>query len=194
MRSLAVYDLETTGLSSQSDAIIQIAAVRIENGTILKNDCFFSYVNPLRHISSWISNYTGITNEDVADSPGIDKILPEFSKWVGDSTLIAHNGNRFDMKFLHAACQLYNFRTRPVNYADSIHLSWKVWGRGGLRHGLDAITERLGLVTAGQKRHDARGDTIILAEAILRMAAQYRLTHFGISPNIPINSGFLPKY
>jgi len=35
MRSLAVYDLETTGLSSQSDAIIQIAAVRIENGTIL---------------------------------------------------------------------------------------------------------------------------------------------------------------
>ncbi|EEF60481.1 3'-5' exonuclease [Pedosphaera parvula] len=164
-----IFDLETTGLSSYQDEIIQIAAVRMSNGVVCSSDSFFSYVNPGRSISSFITSYTGITNQDVGDAPRVGTVLKDFSRYAGKATLIAHNGHRFDMKFLHAGCSRNALPTRAVNYHDSIYLSRLVWGKCPGGHGLDSVLNRLQISNHGVRRHDARGDVELLAEAVEKM-------------------------
>lgn len=70
-----VFDLETTGLSSDRDKITEIGAVKIRDGIIV--DKFSQLVNPEMEISEQITELTGITNEMVEDKPTIDKVLPK---------------------------------------------------------------------------------------------------------------------
>jgi len=164
-----VFDLETTGLSPQIDSIIQIAAVRMRGGRVVAGEAFSTFVDPLRSIPAWITQYTGIRNSDVTGAPPTGRALAAFSQFVGHSTLVAHNGHRFDMKFLASGCQKERLMTRAVTYHDSLGLSWEVWGRQGMRHGLDAVLSRLDLMDHGLRRHDARGDVELLARAIEKM-------------------------
>jgi DNA polymerase-3 subunit epsilon len=165
---LIIFDLETTGLSPYSEEIIQIAAVKMKSGRILEEESFATFVNPGRRISSFITNYTGISNEDVRNAPSPMEALAAFSQFAGQSMLIAHNGKRFDLPFIRESCARHGLGTREVGFVDSMAFSRKLWGgRGG--HGLDAVVNRLQLRANGQRRHDARGDVAILAEAVKRM-------------------------
>ncbi len=171
-REWVVFDLETTGLSSEWDHIIQIAAVRMRAGRVCGSESFFSYVDPGRSIPSWITQYTGVGDRDVRGAPRVDRMLADFSAWVGTSTLVAHNGHRFDMRFLQAGCVRHGLATRPVTYHDSMWLSRLLWPQPRLRHGLDAVLERLRLTSATARRHDARGDVELLGRAVESMAEQ----------------------
>ena len=167
---MVVFDLETTGLSSRRHEIIQIAAMRISDGEIQPDDSFFSYVKPQASISRFITSYTGITNEDVKDAPMPKDVLPDFSKYCGDSLLVAHNGQRFDLPFVMRTCERHNIKTRRTHYIDSIHLSWNVWGRREVpSHNLDSVISRLKVSDDGVKRHDARGDVDLTAKCVCRM-------------------------
>jgi DNA polymerase III epsilon subunit family exonuclease len=173
LRHLVVFDLETTGLSPENDEIIQIAALRIVGGRLRSADSFSSYVRPARPVSPFITNLTGITQRDVAAAPRIAEVLPGFSAFCGDALLAAHNGHTFDVPFLRRACRGRSAGLRQVPYIDSMHLSWQVWGRGrGLSHGLDSVIARLGVATAGVRRHDARGDVDLLARCVLDLVAR----------------------
>ena len=165
---LVIFDLETTGLLPTMHDIIQIAAVRMSFGAVLHKECYSTFVNPGYRISPFITSYTGISNSNVRNAPSVATALSEFSRFVGGTTVLAHNGHRFDMPFIRAACMKTGLATRTVNYADSIHLSRGLW-TGTRKHGLDAIIERLSLSTRVFRRHDARGDVGILAEAVKRM-------------------------
>jgi len=92
-----VFDVETTGLDSGKDRIIEIGAVKIKNGKI--EDTFGTYVNPGIPIPEKITQLTGINDSHVADAPRIEQILPEFIKFIGESVIAAHNAS-FDMGFL----------------------------------------------------------------------------------------------
>ncbi len=94
---LVAFDIETTGLDKNTDAIIEIGAVKIKNGEIIEK--FDTFVNPERYISYDITKLTGISNEDVEGAPTIDKALVDFKNFIGDSLLIAHNAS-FDMGFI----------------------------------------------------------------------------------------------
>ena len=76
-----VFDIETTGFSSENDKIIEIGAVKIENGEIV--DRFSEFVNPECKIPYKITELTGITDEMVRDADSIDEILPKFLEFVG---------------------------------------------------------------------------------------------------------------
>ncbi|OIQ86983.1 DNA polymerase III PolC-type [mine drainage metagenome] len=165
-----VFDLETTGLSPNFHEIIQIAATRMRAGQVQKGDHFFSYVRPEMPISGFITAYTGISNRDVAKAPSICEALAAFSDYVGDAVLIAHNGHRFDSKFLAAACEKRCMKSRPVELIDSIHFSKRLFGSTrGTGHGLDVVLARMGVTTINGRRHDARGDVSGLAQAVERM-------------------------
>jgi DNA polymerase III subunit epsilon len=165
---VVIFDLETTGLSPYYNEIIQIAGMRMRSGQILEMEFFSTYVKPRGRISSFISNYTGITEDHVKNAPAAGEAVCAFSKFSGDSLLIAHNGQRFDVPFLRETCTREGLATRTVPFVDSMTFSRKLWGgRGG--HGLDAVMERLALTGEGHRRHDARGDVYILAEAVRRM-------------------------
>lgn len=165
---IVIFDLETTGLSPSADEIIQIAGVRMRGGRILEEESFATFVKPVNRISSFITAYTGITNAHVKNAPGAVDALVSFSRFVGEATLIAHNGQRFDMPFIRENCVRHSLSVRTVGFVDSIAFSRKLWGgRGG--HGLSAVMDRLQLSIEGARRHDARGDVQILAEAVRRM-------------------------
>ena len=113
------FDLETTGLSSANDRIIEIGAVVMKNGEEL--DRFQTFVDPQRSLEKKIVELTGITDEMLKGAPKIEEVLPEFLKFVNGRVLVAHNSD-FDTGFIRAACARQGL---PYTYtaADTLILS-----------------------------------------------------------------------
>ena len=80
-----VVDLESTGTDVVNDKITEIGAVKIVNGKIVEQ--FQTLVNPEVHISDRIVELTGIDDDLVKDAPTIDKVFPDFFKFLGDSVI-----------------------------------------------------------------------------------------------------------
>ena len=87
--SYVVIDVETTGLDPTYDKIIEIGALKVENGTLV--DTFSTLVNPGVPVDDFITQLTGITNDDLASAPALDSALSAFSNFIGDSILVGHN-------------------------------------------------------------------------------------------------------
>ena len=114
-----VFDIETTGFSSIRDSIIEIGAVKVQDGRIV--DRFSTFVNPKRPIPFEITNLTSITDEMVMDSPGIETILPQFLEFVGDGVLVAHNAG-FDVGFIEQNCRNLGLDDHFI-YVDTVALA-----------------------------------------------------------------------
>ena len=93
-------DLETTGLSPSSDAIIEVGAVRFRGDETI--DTLSTFVNPGRQLSDFIVGYTGITQADVDSAAPPSVALDALSAFVGADPVVGHN-IRFDLGFLAAA-------------------------------------------------------------------------------------------
>ena len=113
------FDLETTGLSSANDRIIEIGAVIMKNGEEL--DRFQTFVDPQRPLEKKIVELTGITDEMLRGAPGIEEVLPKFLEFIGGRVLVAHNSD-FDTGFIRAECARQGL---PYTYtaADTLILS-----------------------------------------------------------------------
>ncbi|WP_077610996.1 PolC-type DNA polymerase III [Clostridium sp. Marseille-P2415] len=99
-----VFDIETTGFSSSRNRIIEIGAVKVQNGVI--TDKFSTFVNPDVPIPFEIEQLTGINDNMVLPYPKINEILPQFLEFCGDAVLVAHNAS-FDVGFIaYNAAQL----------------------------------------------------------------------------------------
>jgi ATP-dependent DNA helicase DinG len=98
MSSIVAIDIETTGLDDQTDAIIEIGAVRF-NGHRVEGE-WSTLVNPGRQIPSFITQLTGISNEMVRNAPPIKAVISQLADFVGDAPVIGHNV-RFDLSFLN---------------------------------------------------------------------------------------------
>lgn len=189
--SFVIYDLETTGLDSEYDEFIQIAAMRFTAGCLCPEDTFACYAKPRRPISSFIESYTGVTNRHVANANRPEEVLCEFAAWAGDATLIAHNGLRFDSKFLTATCRRHGLPSREVHSIDTIHMSKMLYGKTrGTGHSLDHLISRLRIDPSGIRRHDARGDVEILGHAVTGMWQRLQLDH--AFNGVPRHSTLLP--
>lgn len=108
--TFVVFDIETTGLSANINKIIEIGAVKIYDGSII--DRYSTFVNPDEEISQFISELTNISNVDLANAPSIKTVLEEFTRFIGDSSLVAYN-SKFDIAFINAA--LINNSFKPLN-------------------------------------------------------------------------------
>jgi len=95
------FDLETTGLSSARDEIIEIGAVRFKNGEIIES--FNTFVDPGRPIPKKITELTGIDDGMVAGAPKLREAVEAFLAFAGSSILAAHNAS-FDIGFIRTAC------------------------------------------------------------------------------------------
>jgi DNA polymerase-3 subunit epsilon len=187
-----VYDLETTGLRPDFEEFIQIAAMRFRKGRLVPSESFFSFARPEQPIPTFITTYTGITNADVRLAPRPHEVLVEFSRFVRGSRLIAHNGHRFDSKFLGATCRRHGMPMVDVRSIGSINLSKRMFGTvRGTGHSLDRVLSRLGISADGHARHDARGDVELLGKAIERMWNRLGLDDH--CTGIPFHFTSLPK-
>ena len=118
-QEFVAFDLETTGLSSRDDRIIEIGAVILKDGKEIGR--FQTFVDPERQLERKIVELTGITDEMLQGAPKIQEILPKFLEFVGDRVLVAHNSD-FDTGFIRAECQRQGL---PYRYtaADTLILS-----------------------------------------------------------------------
>ncbi len=118
-QEFAAFDLETTGLSSRDDRIIEIGAVILKNGVEI--DRFQTFVDPERPLDKKIVELTGITEEMLKGAPKIQEVLPKFLDFIGGRVLVAHNSD-FDTGFIRAECERQGL---PYTYtaADTLILS-----------------------------------------------------------------------
>jgi DNA polymerase-3 subunit epsilon/ATP-dependent DNA helicase DinG len=92
-------DVETTGLSPESDTIIEIGAVKFKGRAI--SDTFQSLINPQRKLGSFTRRFTGITQKEVETAPLFSSIAGSLEDFIGDLPIVGHNIN-FDLGFLSA--------------------------------------------------------------------------------------------
>ncbi|MEF2965173.1 PolC-type DNA polymerase III [Paenibacillus sp. M1] len=97
--TFVVFDIETTGLSVTQNKIIEIAAVKMEEGKEI--DRYATFVDPHERIPYNIQQLTNITDEMVQGAPDVEPVLKRFVEFAGDAVLVAHNA-RFDVDFVNA--------------------------------------------------------------------------------------------
>lgn len=89
INTFIALDLETTGLSPESDEIIEIGAIKIVDGVIV--DTFNELVRPNKEITKFITDITGITNKDVEKAKTFDEICGKLYDFLSDYPLLGHN-------------------------------------------------------------------------------------------------------
>lgn len=93
-----VIDLETTGGNPETEKIIEVGMLKIENRKISEERSFL--INPEKEIPDFVQKLTGIRKADVEHSPKIEEVIDEIVQFIGDSILVAHNTS-FDVPFLN---------------------------------------------------------------------------------------------
>ena len=96
---LVAIDLETTGLNAGTELIIEVGAVKFDQ--FGNEEIFSSLVNPNRQISDFITDLTGITNEELRSAPTFDDVREDLQIFLGSVPLVGHNVT-FDISFLRA--------------------------------------------------------------------------------------------
>ena len=160
--TFVVFDIETTGLSKETESITEIGAVKVVDGKII--DRFSTFVNPERPIPAEITKLTGITNEMVADAPVITEILPKFLEFCQDAVLVAHNAN-FDTGFIRLNAERKCGIEVKNTVLDTLELSRALLPELK-KHKLDIVCEQLGVSLEGH--HRAVNDAEATAEVFLR--------------------------
>lgn len=93
-------DLETTGLSAKRDKIIEIGAVKVEQGQVTGE--WGSLINPERSLEERIVELTGIRDEELAGAKKMREALPGLLEFLGNLPLLGHCIH-FDFSFLKRA-------------------------------------------------------------------------------------------
>lgn len=141
---LCYYDLESTGLDTNTDDIIQIAVqyVKYEKGNKTPLHSFDTFVNTTKRIPPHIQAITHITHSDIQSAPYIGSVLRTVQTHIDDLcqaqhlsnvVWIAHNGNGFDHKMLHRDCMAHQLKMHAsheeyiVWYADTLVMARKVF-------------------------------------------------------------------
>ncbi|MBN1970315.1 MAG: 3'-5' exoribonuclease [Candidatus Delongbacteria bacterium] len=168
LNEFVAIDIETTGLNTYVDKIIEIAAVRFVDGE--KTDTFQTFIDPGMKLPDEISQITGIRDDDLIGKPEIDKVLPSFFEFIGTSPLVGHNIS-FDLEFLKYYAAVYgvetSFRTAKVH--DTLLLSQIFFPKGPISYKLSVLKDFFGF---DGNDHRALDDSITCGNILLRIAEE----------------------
>ena len=156
-----VFDIETTGFSMEKCRIIEIGAVKIENGII--TDRFSHFIDPESPIPPRIIELTSITDDDVKGQGNYQKWLPEFIDFCGDAPVVGHNA-LFDVGFIRHYAGLLGYDFSPT-VVDTLGLSYMLL-KHLFRNRLDTVAKELGVILSSH--HRAVNDAEATAGIFLR--------------------------
>lgn len=175
---LVVVDVETTGLSPRSHQVLELGAVKIEDGTV--TDTFHRLIRPSRSISEATQRITGITADDLKDGVGEAEVWPEFFAFAGGAVLAAHNA-RFDLGFLRAAWERFmpTVDFNPV-VLDTLALARAVT-EGVKSHGLSVLSQHYKIPLSNHHRAlaDAEATGLLALKLLADLDAHYPDWHPG---------------
>ncbi len=170
-----IFDLETTGFYPNSgDSIIEIGAVKIQNGKVI--DRYDELVNPNINISDEITKITGISNDMLKGKRNEEDSVKDFMKWVGDLPMVAHNA-KFDLSFLDMAYLKYNLGRINNTIIDTLGLS-RYLESNERYHNLATLVKRYNIPWDEQKHHRADYDSEGTALIFLQMLKKLELNNF----------------
>jgi len=181
--NFVVFDLETTGIGPKSNEIIEIGAVKVENGAL--SSTFSSFVNPQRPIPYPIQELTGIHDTMVADAETIREVLPKFLEFCGGCTMVAHNA-AFDIGFIEQKAKEQGLET-DFTVVDTVAVA-RALLPDLKRYKLDTVAKRLGVSL--KNHHRAVDDAAATAEIFVRMVN--RLADKGIDTLAKLNTFCVP--
>lgn len=149
------YDTETTGVRSEKDRVIELAAYDVERGV-----SFEKLIHPQCPIPPEATAIHRITDEMVANAPTFAEIVPEFLEFCsGDVVLIAHNNDGFDIHFMREEFKRAGHQLPSWKFFDT--LKWARRYRPDLpRHSLQFLREIYGI--AENNAHRALDDVKVL--------------------------------
>ena len=174
-----VFDLETTGLSPERDAIVEIGALKVRGGQVQAHEVFQTLVRPqdtqgrTMTIPWYTQRIHGISDQMVRNAPGLSDVLPQFLEFVGGAAVVAHNV-AFDSGFIRAGAARHGLVWKPARELCTVQLSRRAFPqeRG---HKLDALASRLGLEFEAGGRHRSMGDVRVTAEAFVLLLERLEL-------------------
>uniref|UniRef100_A0A7C4TWC8 3'-5' exonuclease n=1 Tax=Caldisericum exile TaxID=693075 RepID=A0A7C4TWC8_9BACT len=148
---IVFFDLETTGLN-KDDEVIEIGALKVIDWEVVSH--FKTLVRPHKTISRFVTNLTGITQEDLEKAQDKEKIKKEFKAFIEDAILVAHNA-QFDKEFLE------RFFEEPLHnvIVDTLELSRLAFPEFS-SHSLEKLVSTLNLKK--EKAHRAFNDASML--------------------------------
>ncbi len=163
--TFVVFDFETSGFSVRFNEIIEIGAVKIKNG--IKVDEFSTFVCPSRRISQVITNVTEITNDDLANAPTIEEVLPAFAEFIEGSILVAHNA-LFDMGHLYYQLKKYGLYKHDYPCIDTLQMAKAMYSDILKRFNLKDVAKGLKVDLEQQHRalHDAHSTSNVLMKML----------------------------
>ena len=94
---LVFVDIETNGLNHVRGRVIEVAAIRVERGQVVRS--FKSLIDPESELPYYITNLTGIKTHDLRGAPLFHEIADELREILDGAIFVAHNV-RFDYSFL----------------------------------------------------------------------------------------------
>ncbi|MCI2058879.1 MAG: PolC-type DNA polymerase III [Oscillibacter sp.] len=149
------FDIETTGLKVDREAITEIGAVVLKDGEICQR--FQTFVNPNRKLTPEIIGLTGITDDMLKDAPQLKEALTSFLSFAGDRPLAAHNAE-FDIGFIREGCRKVGLPFHPT-YVDSLILAQNLLPELN-KYKLDVVAEALDLPAFNHHRASDDGATV----------------------------------
>lgn len=163
-----VVDLETTGSDVNRDYIIEIGAVKIENGEISETFSSFASSVQLKKLPEKIAALTGMTDEDLSNAPRIENVLAGFKEFADGYTLVAHN-LPFDFAFLRnwgfwCGVDFDSFANEAI---DAIEYAKRILGSKVKNYKLSTLAEYFGIEFT-QRR--VLSDVVATAQVFLRLA------------------------
>lgn len=161
------WDLETTGLSVYEEQIIQLGAVDASGRT------FVRCVRSTAPVSAFITGLTGVTQAAVTAAEPWPAVAAAFEAWLatlgaGPVTLVAFNGERFDVPLLLEECRRHGLALDAPVWSGARFFDPDRWRRTGLYRGPGAtggLGEAYKACFAGEtfaNAHDALGDALAL--------------------------------
>ena len=169
--TFVVTDTETTGLKPEEHRIIEIGAVKVEEGTVV--DRFEQLVNPRRSIPGKITKLTGITTGMVFEAPPIEEVLPEYVAFLGEGILTAHNLS-FDKGFLDAERERLGRSALPNDTLCTVRLARRLLP-GLDSKGLSRLVQFYDIDMNG--RHRAMGDAEATGVVLRKLLSQLAFEH-----------------
>ncbi|WP_255418299.1 ATP-dependent DNA helicase DinG [Exiguobacterium sp. TNDT2] len=169
MDTYVIVDLETTGHSVKSgDELIEFAAVVVQGSEVIER--YSTLIRPSRPIPPFITQLTTITNQDVAEAPTFEEVIPDIWKMLDGRIFVAHNVS-FDLNFLNESLEQAGYLPFQGRAIDTVELA-RILYPTLESHALESLAETFDLVHTDA--HRALSDAEATAELFVRLVERLR--------------------
>jgi len=159
--TFCIVDIETNGSKPQRYQIIEIGAVKVQNGEIIGQ---YESLVQCNEISTHIADLTGINVDETKNAPTMQRVLHEFKAFIGTDIFVAHDV-KFDYSFISGMFERYNMQPMLNRHLCSIDLAERTFS--SYRYGLNYLNESLQLHHTAT-HHRALSDAITTTRLFLK--------------------------